>query len=46
MVKKAEVRMAEDQTLIPHVRMGVEARNLGFPSVFPTDALHQESYVL
>ncbi|CAE7872704.1 ravA [Symbiodinium microadriaticum] len=25
-VKKAEVRMAEDQTLIPHVRMGVEAR--------------------
>ncbi|CAE7326460.1 unnamed protein product [Symbiodinium necroappetens] len=25
-VKKAEVRMAEDRTLIPHVRMGVEAR--------------------
>jgi len=25
-VKKAEVRMAEDKTLIPHIRMGVEAR--------------------
>ncbi|CAJ1358503.1 unnamed protein product [Effrenium voratum] len=25
-VKKAEVRMAEDNTLIPHVKMGVEAR--------------------
>eukprot|EP00930_Biecheleria_cincta_P032318 TRINITY_DN22427_c0_g1_i1.p1 TRINITY_DN22427_c0_g1~~TRINITY_DN22427_c0_g1_i1.p1 ORF type:complete len:1043 (-),score=216.13 TRINITY_DN22427_c0_g1_i1:272-3376(-) len=25
-VKKAEVRMAADQTLIPHVKMGVEAR--------------------
>ncbi|CAK9021962.1 unnamed protein product [Durusdinium trenchii] len=25
-VRKAEVRMAEDKTLIPHVKMGVEAR--------------------
>eukprot|EP00930_Biecheleria_cincta_P040213 TRINITY_DN2756_c0_g2_i2.p1 TRINITY_DN2756_c0_g2~~TRINITY_DN2756_c0_g2_i2.p1 ORF type:complete len:1138 (+),score=237.20 TRINITY_DN2756_c0_g2_i2:59-3472(+) len=25
-VKKAEVRMAQDKTLIPHVKMGVEAR--------------------
>ena len=25
-VKKAEIRMAEDNTLIPHVKMGVEAR--------------------
>ena len=25
-VRKAEVRTAEDNTLIPHVRMGVEAR--------------------
>ena len=33
-VKKAEVRMAEDQTLIPHVRMGVEATNLGFSFQF------------
>ena len=24
-VRKAEVRLAEDQTLIPHVKMGVEA---------------------
>ena len=27
MVKKAEVRLAEDNTLIPHVKMGVEAGN-------------------
>eukprot|EP00930_Biecheleria_cincta_P000292 TRINITY_DN10061_c0_g1_i1.p1 TRINITY_DN10061_c0_g1~~TRINITY_DN10061_c0_g1_i1.p1 ORF type:complete len:1063 (-),score=187.22 TRINITY_DN10061_c0_g1_i1:320-3508(-) len=27
-VKNADIRMAEDKTLIPHVRMGVEAREL------------------